>query len=109
MIRAVQGPPLTDSKDSQTFRTDTKRIVKHIAAVLIQINAGSVDARQVPRSISRGRNPRMSVTHAETGLPTVLASHRFADQHPQLAPFIVAVAFFAVSLLVALALTGLPT
>jgi hypothetical protein len=23
MIRAVQGPPLTDSKDSQTFRTDT--------------------------------------------------------------------------------------
>ena len=26
MIRAVQGPPLTDSKDSQTFRTDTKDI-----------------------------------------------------------------------------------
>ena len=25
MIRAVQGPPLTDSKDSQTFRTDTKK------------------------------------------------------------------------------------
>ena len=24
MIRAVQGPPLTDSKNSQTFRTDTK-------------------------------------------------------------------------------------
>ena len=23
MIRAVQGPRLTDSKDSQTFRTDT--------------------------------------------------------------------------------------
>jgi len=26
MIRAVQGPPLTDSKDSQTFRTDTKSL-----------------------------------------------------------------------------------
>ena len=24
MIRAVQGPRLTDSKDSQTFRTDTQ-------------------------------------------------------------------------------------
>ena len=26
MIRAVQGPRLTDSKDSQTFRTDTQDI-----------------------------------------------------------------------------------
>ena len=28
MIRAVQGPRLTDSKDSQTFRTDTKETTK---------------------------------------------------------------------------------
>ena len=50
----------------------------------------------------------MSVTHAETGSGTVPASHRFADQHPQLAPFIVAVALFAASLVVALAFTGMP-
>jgi hypothetical protein len=50
----------------------------------------------------------MSVTHPDTVLPTV-SSHRFADQHPQLAPFVVAVALFAASLVVALAFTGLPS
>jgi hypothetical protein len=50
----------------------------------------------------------MSVTHPDTILPTA-PSHRFADQHPQLAPFVVAVALFAASLVVALAFTGLPS
>jgi hypothetical protein len=50
----------------------------------------------------------MSVTHADTSLATV-PSHNFAQRHPQLAPFAVAVAFVAVSILVALAFTGLPT
>jgi hypothetical protein len=49
----------------------------------------------------------MSVTHPDASLTTV-PSHHFADQHPQLAPFAVAVVLFAVSLLVALAFTGLP-
>jgi hypothetical protein len=35
-------------------------------------------------------------------------SRRTTSQHPQLAPFAVAVVLFAVSLLVALAFTGLP-
>jgi|KBSSwiStaDraftv2_1062776.scaffolds.fasta_scaffold3851535_1 hypothetical protein len=49
----------------------------------------------------------MSVTHANADLVTA-QPNRFADQHPQLAPFIVAVALFAASLVVALAFTGLP-
>ena len=49
----------------------------------------------------------MSMTHPNASLPTV-PSHHFAGQHPQLAPFVVAVVLFAVSLLVALAFTGLP-
>jgi hypothetical protein len=49
----------------------------------------------------------MSVTHPDPSLATV-PSHHFADQHPQLAPFVVAVALCAASLLVALAFTGLP-
>jgi hypothetical protein len=49
----------------------------------------------------------MSVTHPDARLATV-PSHRFADQHPQLAPFAVAVVLFAASLVVALAFTGLP-
>jgi len=50
----------------------------------------------------------MSVTHPHPTLTTA-PSHRFEDQHPQLAPFLVAVALFAASLLVALAFTGLPS
>ncbi len=49
----------------------------------------------------------MSVTHANADLVTA-PPHGFADRHPQLAPFIVAVALFAASLFVALAFTGLP-
>ncbi len=49
----------------------------------------------------------MSVTHSNANLTTA-PSHYFARQHPQLAPFVVAVAFVAVSILVALAFTGLP-
>jgi hypothetical protein len=49
----------------------------------------------------------MSVTHPEASLATVPSNH-FADEHPQLAPFAVAVVLFAVSLLVALGFTGLP-
>jgi hypothetical protein len=49
----------------------------------------------------------MSVTHANADLVPA-PSHHFADRHPQLVPFIVAVALFAASLVVALAFTGLP-
>jgi hypothetical protein len=49
----------------------------------------------------------MSVTHSNASFAPV-PSHHFADQHPQLAPFLVAIALFTVSLLVALAFTGLP-
>ena len=34
MIRAVQGPPLTDSKDSQTFRTDTETPLNNAAPLV---------------------------------------------------------------------------
>jgi hypothetical protein len=49
----------------------------------------------------------MSVTHPNASFATVPSQH-FADRHPQLAPVLVAIGLFAVSLLVALAFTGLP-
>jgi hypothetical protein len=49
----------------------------------------------------------MSVTHPGADFVPV-KRHDFADRHPQLAPFLLAVAMFAVSAVVALAFTGLP-
>jgi hypothetical protein len=49
----------------------------------------------------------MSVTHPDAAL-TASPSRRIADQHPQLAPFAVAVVLAAVSIVVSLAITGLP-
>jgi hypothetical protein len=49
----------------------------------------------------------MSVTHPDADLAPVRRID-FASAHPQLTPFVVAVAIFAVSLAVALAITGLP-
>jgi hypothetical protein len=49
----------------------------------------------------------MSVTHPHADFSTV-DRHGFATSHPHLAPFLVAVAIFAVSAVVALAFTGLP-
>ena len=49
----------------------------------------------------------MSVTHPHADFSGI-EHHGFAAGHPQLAPFLVAVAIFAVSAVVALALTGLP-
>ena len=44
MIRAVQGPRLTDSKDSQTFRTDTQDFPRSISAMIRRAAAaGSSD------------------------------------------------------------------
>ncbi len=48
----------------------------------------------------------MSVTHPTASLAP--AYQRFADRHPQLAPFLVAVAMAFVSVLVSLAITGPP-
>jgi hypothetical protein len=49
----------------------------------------------------------MSVTHPSAGFAPV-TRHGFASNHPHLAPFLVAVAIFAVSATVLLAFTGLP-
>ena len=49
----------------------------------------------------------MSVTHPHADFSTV-ERHGFTAGHPHLAPFLVAVAIFAVSVVVALAFTGLP-
>jgi hypothetical protein len=49
----------------------------------------------------------MSVTHSEAVLGAK-SSRRFTEQHPQLAPFTVAVAIVFVSVVLALAFTGLP-
>jgi hypothetical protein len=49
----------------------------------------------------------MSVTHPNTGFASV--GHRaFTEEHPQLTPFLAAVAIAAVSIVVFLALIGLP-
>ena len=49
----------------------------------------------------------MSVTHPQTAtLPT--ARRDLVSEHPQLMPFLVAVAMVAASVLVSLAVTGLP-
>lgn len=50
----------------------------------------------------------MSVTHPSTGFAPA-AGAGFASQHPQLAPFLLAVAIVTVSIVVSLAITGLPT
>ncbi|HEY7579469.1 MAG TPA: hypothetical protein VH855_17890 [Acetobacteraceae bacterium] len=49
----------------------------------------------------------MSATQSDV-VSVPAPSRRFADQHPQLAPFAVAVIFAAASVLVSLAITGLP-
>jgi hypothetical protein len=49
----------------------------------------------------------MSVTHPDVGFAGV-HSRGVVANHPQLAPFLVAMAVFVVSGLVALAITGLP-
>jgi hypothetical protein len=49
----------------------------------------------------------MSVTHPPTNFTTV-ERHGFAAGHPHLAPFLVAIAISVVSVVVALAFTGLP-
>jgi hypothetical protein len=49
----------------------------------------------------------MSVTHPSADFAPV-KRHDFASEHPQLAPFLVAVAIFAVSAVLALMFTGLP-
>ena len=50
----------------------------------------------------------MSVTHPTTATIPVAQTHDFAQRHPQLAPFLVAVAIVTVSILAALVVTGLP-
>ena len=50
----------------------------------------------------------MSATYPTTGFRPA-ERHGFTADHPQLAPFLVAVAIFLVSGLVALGFTGLPT
>jgi preprotein translocase subunit Sec61beta len=49
----------------------------------------------------------MSVTHPET-VARSLAHYDVVERHPQLTPFLVAVVIVAVSITVALAITGLP-
>ncbi len=49
----------------------------------------------------------MSVTHPDARVAPV-PRHNLAERHPQLAPFLVAAAIVAVSVLVSLAFTGLP-
>ncbi|HET7883864.1 MAG TPA: hypothetical protein VFL55_23455 [Acetobacteraceae bacterium] len=49
----------------------------------------------------------MSATYPATGLRPA-ERYGFVADHPQLAPFLVAVAIFIVSVLVALGFTGLP-
>ena len=51
--------------------------------------------------------PTMSATHPTTVIP-VAQPHDFVQRHPQLAPFLVAVAIVTASILAALAVTGLP-
>ena len=48
----------------------------------------------------------MSVTYPDENL--VRERRRFASDHPQLAPFLVAMAIFVVTGVIALAFTGLP-
>jgi hypothetical protein len=48
----------------------------------------------------------MSVTHPEVSLAPVRRA--FAVQHPHLAPFLVAMAIFVVTVALSLAFTGLP-
>jgi hypothetical protein len=50
----------------------------------------------------------MSVTHPDAQT-TPVRRRDFATGHPHLTPFLLAVAIFAVSVIVALAFTGLPT
>jgi hypothetical protein len=50
----------------------------------------------------------MGVTHPTATFAPV-AQRGFADRYPQLAPMLVAAAIVVVSIMVALALTGLPT
>ena len=50
----------------------------------------------------------MSVTHVESRVVSVPSHRNFAADHPQLAPFLLAVAMVTVSILVALMFTGLP-
>jgi len=49
----------------------------------------------------------MSVTHPNAGFAPV-SNSSFASQHPQLAPFLLAVGIVAISIVVALSFTGLP-
>ena len=49
----------------------------------------------------------MSVTHANARITPAHLSD-FAERHPQLAPFLVALCIFTVSAAVVLAFTGLP-
>ena len=50
----------------------------------------------------------MSVTHPSVTFASV-PKNSFADRYPQFAPFLVAVAMVAASIVVSLAITGLPT
>ena len=66
MIRAVQGPRLTDSKDSQTFRTDTKTIKgSNCAAVFMVIGL-------VPTAAGLSGRPQFNTASAPTTLPRAL-------------------------------------
>jgi len=53
------------------------------------------------------KDTRMSVTHPDARIASA-PHHDFAGEHPQLMPFLVAAALVAVSVVVALAFTGLP-
>jgi hypothetical protein len=50
----------------------------------------------------------MSVTHPDTTFAPA-QQHSFTDKHPQLAPFLLAIAILSVAATVALSLTGLPS
>jgi hypothetical protein len=50
----------------------------------------------------------MSVTHPDATF-TPAPQHGFAEKHPQLAPFLLAMTILAVAAVVALSLTGLPS
>jgi hypothetical protein len=62
---------------------------------------------QAARLAADQGNSRMSVTHPDVAIAPV--PHRgFAERHPQLAPFVLAVAIAVVSVFATLAFTGLP-
>lgn len=56
---------------------------------------------------TRSKDDPLSVTHPDAGLAPS-RRHPFAAEHPQLAPFLVALAIFVATGAIALAFTGLP-